>query len=470
MPINFGLNQPGAAFDQGFGIANRMMKLAADKHAGESLAKGDRKGAANSMAQAGYVEDADQITQRGLNQEQVAASTAASQASTASTTQKTGQAEDAEKLQFTMRAANTLKETVTRDGPQAAPAAFDMIAPLIRSRGVPDEQIAQIRAGLEKDPIALIDGLLKSTNDKLQILSLGAQAVDKSGNVVAENSMQFNPNVNVPTGGKLVNTQSGDVVAEGNAPVRNVQETWRMLSPSEAKAEGFASGVMVKRSNLGNTEKVDAPPAAARETAAGTAKISPAVEAQLAKIRDTNTKARDLASAADEFMRLNRKYKKTGGFMAMPFAKEMAGAFDTDMGRMNQIAETEIPKMRVAGSGTTSDRDATRFERAFLSTANKYDVNDAAAQSFKAYSQRFSDYNEYLEEYALRKGTLVGAQGPWDRYISDPKNDVLNDQGRAVLPDHTWREFMNWNDEGGAGGKTVAKSYTWTPEGGLKAE
>lgn len=485
MPIDFRLNQPGASFEEGFGIANRMLTLAADKQAGKSLAAGDRAGASKAYAERGFVPQAEQVTTRGLANDQVQASTEASQAATAKTNQDIGQQGDKEKLDFTMRAANTLHDTLKRDGPQAVVPAFDMIAPLIKTRGVPDDQIAQIRAGLEKDPLGFIEGLKKTVTDKLSVLSLGAIAVDPvTGEEKASNPMVYNPNVNVGQDSRIVNTQTGATVAEGKA---KPTEAWDLLTPEQAKARGFRDGVQVKAQRDPNGgpgyvdfQTVDKPSDAATTAAAKAGqppKLSTTDSKALETIRENNRKARAEATNAEEFIRINRKYSQqggeTGGMMSMPYAKEMVGAFDTDVGRMNTISERMIPKMREAGSGTTSDRDASRFERATVSTSQKLEVNELTNSAVQAYANRVSDYGDFMEAYALRNGSLLGAQGKWDRYIADPRNDVLNDQGRAVKPDYTWRQYMKWNEEQAPAAAAPSEkviNYSWTPEKGLQRE
>lgn len=481
MAIDFSLNQPAQGFAQGFEITNRLMKLAADKQAGAALAKGDRKAASAALSTQGFNEDADAMTQRGLNQQQTQAATAASEASTRSTNQATDAALSKENLDFTLRTATTLKQVLDKDGPAAIPAAFDMMAPLLQSKGVDPEHLAHLRDAVTKDPVQTLEAIIKATNDKLAILPLGAKAVDPtSGKTMAENPMTYNPNVNVAPGGIVKNLTTGETLAENPKPP---EEDARILTAEEAKALGFRPGVIVQKNKNGyNT--VDEPPTSG--TGSGPLgpdgnplpKLSPQTESQLGDIRTNNNKARQFANAGKEFIQLNRRWKGTGGVMAVPFAKETVGAFDKDVARMNTIAEGIIPKMREAGSGTTSDRDAARFEKATLSVGSKLETNEATFAAMEAYADRMSDYNDFADAYALRYGTLVGAQGMWDRYIADPKNDVLtggdgNEPLRPVRPDQTWREYLKWDSQprnSDTGAPQQVKSYVWTPEGGLQPQ
>lgn len=477
MTINFGLHQPGASFAQGFEITNRMMQLAADKAAGTALAKGDRAGASRAYAEQGFVPQAEQVTQQGLNQDQVAAATEASRASTAKTTQEMGQNEDKEGLLFTQRAAQALNDVLTRDGPEAVAPAFDMMVPLLRTRGVNDEQLQSIRQGLTTDPAKVLPAIMAGIEEKLGVAPAGSVVYNKgTGEEIFRAPGVYNPLVEVGPNNNLVDTaQPGaPVIARGPTPPNQQPETWKTLTPQEAEDAGYRPGVVVRRNSAGKEEVVDEPPASASTNPNGAPKISPGVEAALGDERKVLDEMTKVNNSIKEFMVLNEKYKGTGGWLAAPLVKEAAGAFNADIGRMNSITDYVVPNMRQGLPGAASERDTTRFENATLSANKKYDTNLMTATAFNAAFTRMKERVEFFEQYALKYNTLVGAQGMWNRYIEDPENDILQNQGARGeiivprVPKYTWREYLKWEDVklGGDAPKQTT-NYRWDPERGL---
>lgn len=457
MAIDFRLLQPAQAFNTGFEVTDRLLKAAAEKHAGKKLAAGDRAGASAAMAGAGYIEDADKITQSGLNQ-----------ASTAANTRRVDQQydQDADKTDwaFVQRTTNVLQDVRKRDGDGAIGPAFDQIVPMLRTRGITDEQVNNMRT-VFNDPArapAALDALSRAAADKLVVVPEAGMLADQTtGEVKLENVRDPPAVTNLGRDDTLVETSTGEVRATGRS---TPEEITRILTSQEAKDKGFRPGVVVQHSSKDGYKVLDEPPAAKTGTGENGVKISPQTETQLQKYREGLNEVEKVAGQMGEFINLNRKWTGTGGLMAAPMVKDAVGAFDSDVARMNSITDYVVPNMRQGMPGAVTERDARRFENAAVSVSKPLKANEMTFKAFQALYQRMQDRIDFFEQYALRNGTLIGAQGMWNRFINDPKNDVFIDAGPGVLiaaKPVSWRDAMGWDAaEGASSPSTPAASQS----------
>jgi hypothetical protein len=122
---------------------------------------------------------------------------------------------------------------------------------------------------------------------------------------------------------------------------------------------------------------------------------------------------------AEAFARLQQR-QGTGGVLAFPGARQVAGAVDPDIASMNSITARLAPAQRVPGSGTTSDRDLSLFLQASPSAAQPGDANTAIIDRARSEGARRQLYADFLDDYARQNGTLNGAQEAWRRVYSPP--------------------------------------------------
>lgn len=136
--------------------------------------------------------------------------------------------------------------------------------------------------------------------------------------------------------------------------------------------------------------------------------------------------ARDSAGAVqadlsdlEAFARLQQR-QPTGGALAIPGARQLAGAFDPDVASMNAITARLAPAQRVPGSGTTSDRDLSLFLQASPSASQPRETNETLIDRGRQEAARRQLYAEFLDRYARQNGTLNGAAEAWRQNYSPP--------------------------------------------------
>lgn len=92
--------------------------------------------------------------------------------------------------------------------------------------------------------------------------------------------------------------------------------------------------------------------------------------------------------------------------------------FDPGYVTMDSAAQFIVPKMREKGSGSTSNFDAGRFERATIGVDKPKEANDAIADAVVAQAERDQAKAIFLETYLNAHGHIAGAEQHWARYIN----------------------------------------------------
>jgi hypothetical protein len=144
-------------------------------------------------------------------------------------------------------------------------------------------------------------------------------------------------------------------------------------------------------------------------------------------------KERVRASSADEdlaqMIEFEELMKREGTGSAVDIAEEKSGVFvkrnfNKDNARMHTIVAKRVPGQRVAGSGTTSDKDMELYERAELSVSVPSEANAMLIAARRALIQRAEDYAAYRRQFYAVSGAggganhSVGHMAGWRRYVN----------------------------------------------------
>jgi hypothetical protein len=189
--------------------------------------------------------------------------------------------------------------------------------------------------------------------------------------------------------------------------------------------------------------------------------------AQLQAARQQVDRARGLAADAERYKRLNENVS-TGGFDEWGVLGTISKMGSGTKQEMDAISEQMTPRLREAGSGAMSDADVQMY-RSSLPSLSKYGtVNSALARVHKSAAQRQADYSAFLDYYAQRNGSLLGAGEAWDAYaIDNPMFDVgkVNGQSTTILRRTTpWRQWFGVAPiSKGAPGATAARPTAGAP-------
>jgi len=115
-----------------------------------------------------------------------------------------------------------------------------------------------------------------------------------------------------------------------------------------------------------------------------------------------------IATAADDFLKINRT-AKTGEIFGLPFVSDVVSNFSTPIAAMDAITNQIAPQMRPPGSGASSDKDTKSFRKSFPNVDYTGPANSQIAARLKANADRDARYADFLEQYAVKNGSLVGA-------------------------------------------------------------
>lgn len=137
-------------------------------------------------------------------------------------------------------------------------------------------------------------------------------------------------------------------------------------------------------------------------------KLVAAEQTQLKEARDGAEAARDFSRQANIFAKLNEK-SGTGFVNKIPFVSEVRSAFDPNIAQMDALTSRMAPAQRVPGSGTTSDRDLALYLKAVPNIDRPGPANAAIAQDMSQTAVRRTARAAFLDRYASKNGTLIGA-------------------------------------------------------------
>lgn len=192
-----------------------------------------------------------------------------------------------------------------------------------------------------------------------------------------------------------------------------------------------------------------APGAAYFGAPGGRPKLSAQEEKALLAARDGAQKMRGVAADADRFVSLNNDVS-TGGVDDWGIIGQATSLFSPKKAEMRAIGERMVPVQREAGSGAMSDRDVEMYRAATLSIDKPGPTNQALGGVLKAGSQRQGDYAAFLDFYAQRNGTLLGAEEAWGSYANA---NPLFDKGKTGTTIRKVTPWRQWFGVGGPGGR-----------------
>lgn len=192
---SFRFNDPGRAFDDGYGRVNALRTDRARLTAGNALTGGDYGGAANAFYGAGELEAGSRVQGMGETRQAAAA--------------KATKDREKEVLDFTGEMAGRLSTILdeNKDDPTAAVGAFDtFFAPRLMQMGETPEEIAQVRQQLAGNArqtlLALGAGAAKQAGYEIRNAGEEVLIIDpRTGQLV--NRFRGARTVNVPEGGAL---------------------------------------------------------------------------------------------------------------------------------------------------------------------------------------------------------------------------------------------------------------------------
>jgi hypothetical protein len=174
-------------------------------------------------------------------------------------------------------------------------------------------------------------------------------------------------------------------------------------------------------------------------------RLAPQERGMITQASTQASQARGRIRDAERFQTLNRE-RGTGplaGFAGPILANDPLYA------EMRQLESKLTPREREPGSGPMSDRDIVLYNRAIPRLGNPGPTNDAVVTAAVAMSQRDIEYAAFLEEWAMRNGTLLGSTESWQQYVE--QNPLLEEQRgggislrQGVTP---WRTYFGYGDQ-----------------------
>jgi len=129
----------------------------------------------------------------------------------------------------------------------------------------------------------------------------------------------------------------------------------------------------------------------------------------------------EVLNQLEQFGELNRK-SRTGalyeGSLASFMPESLRGA---DEKVMQSITSDLAPKKRIAGSGTTSDRDIALYLQSLPSIEKGGDVNQQIRENYRTQYEKANAKLQFMQNYFDQYGHLNGADALWQQ-----QNKVVN--------------------------------------------
>ena len=174
----------------------------------------------------------------------------------------------------------------------------------------------------------------------------------------------------------------------------------------------------------------------------GSGKLAPQDSKYIAEARTSSQQLSNTLPLVQRFIKLNEDVS-TGGMMGSNAFSGAAALVSPKVAEMKAITDKLTPAMRQGLPGAASDRDIAMFQSATVGLGKPGPANQSVAVALKGAVKRQQDYVAYLENYARKNGSLLGAQEEWDVYASE--NPMFTDEGRGVLkvnPTTPWRTYF----------------------------
>lgn len=155
--------------------------------------------------------------------------------------------------------------------------------------------------------------------------------------------------------------------------------------------------------------------------------------------------ARTLKDRMGRFQDLSQIQDTGGALINTPIIGSAMKTFDPELSEMQSIQSELAPKMRVPGSGSSSDIDVQMFKQATIGPEKPKQTNQNIAKAFITAQENLIDRDQFLRDYLDYHGHVQGAEQAWNQYLNanpifspntDPANPALN-------PDRkTYREYF----------------------------
>jgi len=182
--------------------------------------------------------------------------------------------------------------------------------------------------------------------------------------------------------------------------------------------------------------------------------------------RESATDAGRMALDAGRFLDLNYEVP-TGGIENLPVIGDVIRTFDPRKQEMQSIAKRLVPQQRVPGSGPFTDADAKLEAEAGLSLQKYGNANRSTAFVMQAGAKRRQDYSAFLEYWARRNGSILGATEAWDAYADANRLYDVGKDGTTVRQTTPWRDWFGVGQVGG--GRPTAPGASGSAAGAPRA-
>lgn len=175
-----------------------------------------------------------------------------------------------------------------------------------------------------------------------------------------------------------------------------------------------------------------------------------------------------------EFMKLNKKNPTGGILYAIPYAKEFATTFNSELAQMDSDSKLMVmSSIKSLGSGTAiSDSDREFAEKAGLSISKLSAANEARAAAVLGIAQADNDYRSFVQASKAVDADPAAVAKAWREYTNanpvfastDVKNVQVNKERL------TWEEYFDAKrngtlDEARASAKAKYEQNEGTAEG-----
>lgn len=147
----------------------------------------------------------------------------------------------------------------------------------------------------------------------------------------------------------------------------------------------------------------------------------------------------------EQFGELNRK-SRTGALYEGSLSSFMPESLrGSDEKVMQSITADLAPKKRIAGSGTTSDRDIALYLQSLPDISKSGDVNKQIREGYKKQFDRANTKLQFMQSYFDQYGHLNGADVMWQKQKDKLLNQPSANQSSMVNQDQQALEWANSN-------------------------
>lgn len=135
----------------------------------------------------------------------------------------------------------------------------------------------------------------------------------------------------------------------------------------------------------------------------------------------------EVLNQLEQFGALNQQSRTGQGYES--FLPQFLTGEDEQV--MKSITADLAPKKRIAGSGTTSDRDIALYLQSLPSIEKKGQVNKAIRENYRQQYERANAKLQFMQSYFDQYGHLNGADAMWEKQKSKimPKSNATAMQG-----------------------------------------